>query len=184
MEKPINMDEARKKFAHIKGWAIDADPENEPNYPYKKYTGDDHDRLNWERPPLQERSVEILQSTEHLRTPATFGTVEPPHGVSGAIRRGAFKFSENMLRHWFLLVLADRVDVLEGWLEDLGSGKVPNIVKERGLDALWEYDKPTAIKRTAIAAAIFGTVAGFLLTRILKDDDEVEIREKKGTAVY
>jgi hypothetical protein len=27
------------ELAHINGWAIDADPENEPTYPMKKYTG-------------------------------------------------------------------------------------------------------------------------------------------------
>ena len=37
------------KYAHIKGWGIDADPENEPTYPMKNWTGDDHKRINWER---------------------------------------------------------------------------------------------------------------------------------------
>ena len=37
------MENLEQKFAHIKGWGIDADPENEPTYPMKNYTGDDQD---------------------------------------------------------------------------------------------------------------------------------------------
>jgi hypothetical protein len=39
-----------------------------------------------ERPPQQESDVEILQSIEHIRTPAVFGTSTPPSGVSGMVR--------------------------------------------------------------------------------------------------
>lgn len=49
-------------YRQINGWGIDADPENEPTYPIKKYTGDDHNRLLYERPPLQPVNVEILHS--------------------------------------------------------------------------------------------------------------------------
>jgi hypothetical protein len=184
MEEPLSHEELKKKFSHIKGWAIDADPENEPNYPYKIYTGDDHKRLNWDRPPLQEKTVEILQSTEHERTPATFGTVAPPKGVSGAIRKQAFGYSENMLRHWLMLIFADRVDVVEGVISDLSHGKIPAWWKERGFEALWEHDKKLLMKRAMIRTLFYSAAAGFLAWMILKDDEETKAEKRlKRTAM-
>src|SRR5688500_14055724 len=83
-----------EKFSHIKGWGMDADPENEPTYPMKKYTGDDHQRLNYTPPQQQPVDIEVLKSNERPRMTAVFGTSTPPSGVSGAIRRFAFKYSE------------------------------------------------------------------------------------------
>src|SRR5690606_39028405 len=100
--------------SHIKGWGVDADPENDPTYPMKLYTGDDHRRLDWERPPQQPETVEILHSNERPTVPAVFGTTLPPSGLSGAIRRQAFKYSESSFGHWLPLLLADRVHVVEG----------------------------------------------------------------------
>jgi hypothetical protein len=42
----------------------------------------------------------------------------PPSGLSGWIRRRAFRRSESDLRHWMLLLMADRVNVVEGLLDD------------------------------------------------------------------
>ena len=47
------MEKISDKYRNIPGWGIDADPANEPTYPIKNYTGDDFERLNYERPPLQ-----------------------------------------------------------------------------------------------------------------------------------
>ncbi|MCA9738468.1 MAG: hypothetical protein R3E98_16585 [Gemmatimonadota bacterium] len=53
---------------------------------------------------------------------AVYGTAQPPHGVSGQIRRSAYGIPEHRARHWALLMLADRVDVLESRLgRALGS---------------------------------------------------------------
>lgn len=127
-----NMEE---NFRHIKGWGVDADPENEPTYPMKHYTGDDHLRLNYERPPLQEPGVEILQSNERPGLPAVFGTSVPPSGFSGMIRRKAFTQSEGRLGHWMPLIMADRVNVIEGLIEDIRQGYIPNFYYEKGWDA-------------------------------------------------
>ena len=42
-----------------------------------------------------------------------FGTGQPLRGVSGLIRRLAYSVRETKARHWMILLLADRVDVLE-----------------------------------------------------------------------
>lgn len=173
-EQENNIEQLRAKFAHIPGWGVDADPRNEPTYPMKHYTGDDHQRLNWERPPQQEKTVELLQSTEHERTPAVFGTPNPPSGLSGVIRKQAFNYSENMLRHWLLLILADRVNSMEGVLEDVTHAKLPNIWKEKGLDALWEHDKNKFGRRAAVNVVAVAAVAGFAAWMLLRDKGNKE----------
>lgn len=148
------METTEKDFSHIKGWGIDADPENEPTYPIKKYTGDDHKRINWERPPLQPVTVEVLHSNERPSLSAVFGATAPPSGLSGAIRRYAFKYSESSYGHWLPLLLADRVNVVEGIVDDLKQGHVPNIFAEKGWAAEWKYNRKAVLQKAATAAIV------------------------------
>jgi len=148
------MENTPDKYSHIKGWGIDADPENEPTYPMKKYTGDDHNRLNWERPPLQPVDIEVLKSNERPSISAVFGTSSPPSGLSGAIRRFAFRFSESEYGHWLPLLFADRVNAIEGIIDDLRNGHIPNIFAEKGWNAEWKYNRSGLIKKVAITAAV------------------------------
>lgn len=64
-------------------------------------------------PSRQPVEVEILHSIERPGVTPVFGSPLPPHGLSGWIRRRAFRHSENNLRHWMMLLAADRVDVVE-----------------------------------------------------------------------
>jgi len=148
------METTEKDFSHINGWGIDADPEDEPTYPMKKYTGDDHKRINWERPPLQPVTVEVLHSNERPSLSAVFGTASPPKGLSGAIRRYAFKYSESSYGHWLPLLLADRVNVVEGIVDDLKQGHVPNIFAEKGWAAEWKYNRKAVLQKAATAAIV------------------------------
>jgi hypothetical protein len=146
----------------IKGWGIDADPENDPTYPIKNYTGDDHNRLDYERPVQQPVNIEVLHSNERPNVTAVFGTSTPPSGLSGVIRRQAFKYSESSYGHWLPLLLADRVNVVEGIINDLRHGHIPNIFAEKGWAAEWKHNKKGAIKKIAVITAVL-TIA-FLLS--------------------
>lgn len=158
MEKAI--DEIKK----IKGWAADADPQNDPTYPMKNWTGDDHKRIRWQRPLQQPVNVEVLHSNERPSVSAVFGTAAPPSGLSGRLRRYAFRYSEGSYGHWLTLLLADRINVLEGIADDLKKGHVPNIFAERGLKAEWKYDRPALVKKV-LAGAVVIAGAAFLLSR-------------------
>ena len=94
----------------VVGWGVDADAENDPTWPMRDRSMDDGPGMNWTRPSLQQPEVEILQSVEHLRRPAVVGLSTPPSGLSGSIRRYAFRFSESEWGHWLLLMLADRIN--------------------------------------------------------------------------
>ena len=55
----------------------------------------------------QVRRVGLRQMTP------VFGTGQPLSGISGLVRRVAYSIRETKARHWMMLLLADRVDVLE-----------------------------------------------------------------------
>ena len=143
----------------IKGWGVDADPKNDPTYPMKRRTDAEQKGYTWERPPLQRATVEVLHSNERPNLTAVFGTVSPPAGLSGMLRRFAFKYSESSYGHWLPLMLADRVGEVEGVLEDLGRGHLPNIPGELGWKAEWKHNRQGLVTRilvgTAVAAAVF-----------------------------
>lgn len=118
--------EPRIDPADVPGWGVDADPDNDPTWPMRDRSRDDGPGLNWVRPDVQLADVEILQSVEHVRQPAAFGSSTPPTGLSGVIRRRAFRFSESQWGHWLLLMLADRVNTVEGLIDDLGRRSPPD----------------------------------------------------------
>lgn len=149
-------------YKNIPGWNMDADPENEPTYPMKKYTGDDHNRSNYERPPLQPVHEEILHSNERPNISAVFGTPNAPSGLSGVIRRHAFKYSESNYSHWLYLILADRINMVEGVIDDLKRGHIPNIFAERGMKADWKYNRKELIRNAVIATVLATTVIALL----------------------
>jgi len=147
----------------ITGWGVDADPDNDPTYPYREREKDDHSG-QWARPPVQHSDVEILQSIEHKQRPAVFGTSTPPSGLSGMMRRGAFKYSESHWAHWLMLMGADRVNVVEGIVQDLARAKIPNIPAEMGMRSEWKHNRKGLVTKLAVTAAI-GAAAFALFSR-------------------
>ena len=134
----------------IPGWGVDADPRNDPTYPMRDQAQDHGLSAAWERPPLQRSDVEILQSIEHIRRPAVVGTSTPPSGVSGMMRRAAFRWSESNWLHWLLLMGADRVNVVEGVVEDLARGHIPNVPAEMGIRSELAFNKKGFVKKVAV----------------------------------
>jgi len=150
------MEKTAKDFAHIPGWGIDADPKNEPTYPNRHRTGEEHDGRSWQRPTQQVLDGEVLRSIERPDYTAVVGNSVPPSGLSGLIRRFAFKYSENEYLHWLPLLMADKVNVVEGVVSDLAHGTVPNIWAEKGYKAQWKYDKKSLILKLATVATVVG----------------------------
>jgi hypothetical protein len=146
------MEHIAKDPSQIKGWGVDTDPKNDPTYPMKHRSDGEHAGYSWERPPQQPITTEILHSIERPNVTSVFGTSTPPSGLSGSIRRFAFRYSESSYGHWLPLMLADRVSVVEGVLDDLKHGRVPNVFAELGWKAEWKYNRTSLVRR------IFGRV--------------------------
>jgi hypothetical protein len=145
--------EIANSFKHINGWGIDADPENDPTYPMKHWNGADHQRFNYEKPVQQPIDVEVLHSIERPGVTRVFGASTPPSGLSGLLRRFAFRYSESTYAHWVPLVLADRIGVIEGRIDDLRKGIFPNPIAERGWTGEWKYNRKSLVTKVAVGVA-------------------------------
>jgi hypothetical protein len=152
-------------YLNIKGWGVDADPTNDPVYPMKKRTDEDQEGYTWERPPLQTENTEVLRSVERPNMTATFGTSSPPKGLSGWIRRLAYQYSESSFGRWVPLLIADRVDSVEGVVSDIVKGHELNLLSQRGWEAEWKYNREGVMKKLVIGAAVTGFLMAFFLTR-------------------
>jgi hypothetical protein len=134
------MEHTAKDHSQINGWGVDADPKNDPTYPMRNRNNDEHAGYGWERPPQQPIAIA---------------------GLSGAIRRVAFKYSESSYGHWLPLMLADRVGVMEGVLSDLKHGHVPNVFAEGGWKAEWGHNKGRLVLRTLARVALVSAAVAY-----------------------
>jgi hypothetical protein len=98
--------------SRIPGWGSDLNPEDRPAVPKEKSppggTG-----AHWSKPEHQRISVRINRSKETPRVTPVFGSANPPAGLSGFLRNKAYRdFSEGQVRHWLMLIFADRVEMV------------------------------------------------------------------------
>ena len=159
------MEHTAKDPSQIGGQGVDADPNNDPTYPMKHRTDGEHAGYAWERPQQQPITVEVLHSNERPDVTAVFGTSTPPSGPSGAIRRLAFRYSESSYGHWLPLMLADRVSVVEGLVEDLKQGHVPNVLSERGWKAEWKHNRISLVRRILVGAALGSAAVAYFSSK-------------------
>jgi hypothetical protein len=129
-EKPRTARHSDELRQTIPGWGVDLDPANRPSYPKEamQETG-----AHWDFPERQPELVPRERSTEHKFLTPVFGTAQPLRGLSGAIRRMAYTYSEGRTAHWLLLIAGDRVDVMESRVEALLQGRPDNPITETGV---------------------------------------------------
>ena len=119
--------------ARIPGWGADADPAVRPSVPRERYdpaaTG-----AHWAFPDRQEEKWPRERSIEHRMLTPVFGTSAPPRGVSGAIRKLAYRrYSEGRAAHWLLLIVADRVDAAGSHVRSMFTARPDNPITETGV---------------------------------------------------
>jgi hypothetical protein len=129
-DKPRTAPDSDELRRTIPGWGVDLDHADRPSYPKEQMqqTG-----AHWHFPERQPEHLPRERSTEHKFLPPVFGTAQPLRGLSGAIRRYAYSFSEGRLAHWLLLMAGDRVDVLESRVGAALSGRPDNLITETGV---------------------------------------------------
>jgi hypothetical protein len=131
-EKTAPRETSDELRARIPGWGADLDPKDRPAFPREQE--DLISGAHWDIPELQEETYPRERSIEHKFLTPVFGTAQPPKALSGAIRKYAYaRFSEGRLAHWFLLVGADRVDVVESRFTALAHLKPDNPITETGV---------------------------------------------------
>ena len=107
--------------ARIPGWGADLDPADRPSYPKLRYAPDTTG-AHWEFPERQPEQEPRERSIEHAFVTPVFGTAQPLKGLSGVVRRYAYRrFSEGRLAHWLLLIVGDRIDAWGSHLRSFAS---------------------------------------------------------------
>lgn len=117
----------------IPGWGVDLDPADRPSVPRERIDPD-ATGAHWIVPPDQQPRAGRERSIEHGMLPPVFGTAQPLHGVSGAIRRLAYaRYSEGRTAHWLLLVAGDRMDAIGSHLRSFATARPDNPLTESGV---------------------------------------------------
>ena len=134
-ERPALTPSPEELRARIPGWGVDADPADRPSVPKLQF---DPDRAgaHWTLPEQQPEKWPRERSIEHASLTPVFGTSCPPKGVSGAIRKFAYRrFSEGRAAHWLILLYADRVDSVGSHVRSLFTARPDNPIAETGVRA-------------------------------------------------
>jgi hypothetical protein len=99
---------------HPGGHGVDAERSLRPGVPRERHAVADPG-AHWERPAQQEDLSALTRSGLRAATPV-FGTSAPARGLSGAVRRLAYRIPEHRPSRWALLLAGDRIDVIESRL--------------------------------------------------------------------
>jgi hypothetical protein len=135
---PYSADEPKRDWStdelreRIPGWGADLDPADRPSYPKQRYAPE-ATGAHWDLPEQQVELTPRERSIEHARLTPVFGTSVPLRGLSGAVRRFAYRYSEARAAHWLLLLLGDRIDAVESHLASFASLRPDNPITETGV---------------------------------------------------
>lgn len=96
-------------------WGVDLDPSRRPGVPMQRQP-QPWPNTRFPPEPQHGKPASPLHGRPNKKMPPVFGTAEQPHGLSGMVRRWAYRYPDHTPRHWVLLLLGDRV---ESWTRRL-----------------------------------------------------------------
>jgi hypothetical protein len=89
---------------------VDLDPSRRPGVPRERRPEPfPNTRFPIER--QQGESAAPMHGRPNRHFPPVFGTATPLRGLSGLVRRRAYRLPDHKARHWMMLLLGDRVEV-------------------------------------------------------------------------
>jgi hypothetical protein len=134
-DRPRMRESADELRARIPGWGADLDPADRPSYP-REVLDPSATGAHWGFPERQPEHGERERSIEHAFLTPAFGTAQPLRGISGAVRRYAYRrHSEAKAAHWLLLIAGDRIDVAENVLRSFATLRPDNPFTQTGTRA-------------------------------------------------
>lgn len=132
-DKPGRRKSSDELRATIPGWGVDLDPKDRPAVPKERFDPG-ASGAHWDFPERQEERWPRERSIEHAFLPPVFGTSCPPRGLSGVLRKYAYRrFSEGRAAHRLILLGADRIDAAESHLRSFATGRPDNPITETGV---------------------------------------------------
>lgn len=96
----------------MRGWGVDLPADARPGKPEEQRPPHPVGNAHWLVPDVQLNDGVPLVGAKRSLTPV-YSTANPPRGLSGLMRRAAYRVPDYKPRRWMLLILADRVDVFE-----------------------------------------------------------------------
>ena len=97
----------------VPGAAIDATRDRRPGVPMESVPPHPVGAAHWDQPDRQTDPGGVLKRANLPERTRVCVTSVPPRGVSGMMRRAAYRIPDHHTSHWLVLLLADRVDALE-----------------------------------------------------------------------
>lgn len=144
-DKPRLAETTDQLRARIPGWGVDLDPTDRPSIP-REHFEPDGTGAHWDFPERQPEKRPRERSIEHKFLPPVFGTSVPPKGLSGEMRKYAYRrFSEGRAAHWMILLAADRVDAWESHLRSFATPRPDNPITQTGV--LSEFSRKAIASR-------------------------------------
>jgi hypothetical protein len=144
-DKPPLVETSDQLRARIPGWGVDLDPKDRPSIPRERFEPDGTG-ARWDFPERQQEKWARERSIEHKFLPPVFGTSAPPKGLSGEMRKYAYRrFSEGRAAHWMILLAADRVDAWESHLRSFATPRPDNPITQTGV--LSEFSRKAIASR-------------------------------------
>ena len=132
-EKPPLAESSDQLRARIPGWGVDLDPRDRPSVPRERFDPN-LSGAHWDFPERQPEKWPRERSNEHKFLTPVFGTSCPPKGVSGMMRKFAYRrFSEARVAHWLILVAADRVDAFGSHVRSFATLRPDNPLTQTGV---------------------------------------------------
>lgn len=180
MKQAENMEskgrQVNSKARFNKGWGVDLN--DRPGVPKElnHENGASGHESHWDKHTLQIPKVKMLQTIERPHLTPVYGTTCPPRGLSGLMRTLAFRYSEDKLRHWVTLLAADRVDMVEGWLDDAAHGRMPMLLPRMEFRTLDKLRNPKSRTQTLVYLGAGVAAAGLAAWWMLN------ARSKKGSS--
>lgn len=132
-DKPAPPETSEQLRARIPGWGADLDPANRPAVPQEQFDPR-ASGAHWDFPERQPELWPRERSIEHKFLTPVFGTSCPPKGLSGVMRKLAYRrYSEARAAHWLILLASDRVDAVESHLRSFATLRPDNPVTQTGI---------------------------------------------------
>lgn len=91
-------------------WGVDRDPARRPGVPMMRANPRPLPNTHFPPEPQEGEPTSPRHGRPNKPMPPVFGTAVPLRGLSGVIRRLAYRYPDHHPRHWLLKFLGDRVD--------------------------------------------------------------------------
>ena len=160
------MNDTRMLASRIPGWGADLKPEHRAGVPKEK-SPPNGTGAHWSEPEKQKPpGFKIYKTLGREELTPVFGATCPPKGLSGKMRDLAYGISEGQMSRWVIMLMADRVDMVESILSDVVHGRAGNPFSQMGLGIEFKERGPLQrFPRNGVAVALGLGVAGLLAAR-------------------